>query len=322
MKVNLLKPMLPTLVHEIPEGDRWLYEIKYDGYRTILHWDNQNILLQSRNLNSLNDQFPEVVQGITQFQDNLKDLFPLILDGELCILASRNKANFSAIQERGRLRSTIKISSASNNRPAKLVIFDILQVKNETLTTTPFHKRKEILLDILYKAKLPTEVEPLSDSPILGVNHYSNKDKIWELVIASDSEGIIAKRKESIWKNGRTKDWLKIKNNKHGLFIITGYDTLNSFFHVGVYRNNSLFQIGVFSHGLEGNERNAMVEIMIKNKLSESKGFIAVEPKICVELEYLELYKEQLRQARFLQFRFDRSWEDCTWEALQINKVN
>lgn len=322
MPFQMLRPMLPTLVYEIPSGEQWLYEIKFDGYRTILHWNCEKILLQSRNLNSLGAQFPEVINGLLALKNQFIDFFPLVFDCELCVLKSNYKADFEVIQGRGRLQSSAKIEAAGQQFPAKLCVFDILQLKGKSLHTLPFSDRKKQLKMVLDSAGIPSIVEADSSFPLLGISEENDPVKLWQIVKEADSEGIIAKKSKSVWQSGRTKDWLKIKNNKLGLFIITGFDPANGFFHVSVLRDKVLYPIGVFSHGLEGDERDAIIQIMHKNKNEIVNGIILVEPRICVELEYLELYKEQLRQPRFVRFRFDQTWEDATWEALQINKGN
>jgi bifunctional non-homologous end joining protein LigD len=320
MQFQLLKPMLPSLSHEIPIGGHWFYEIKYDGYRTILHWDKDKVFLQSRNLNSLGEQFPEVVEGIKQLSDMFHESFPLVFDSELCVLSSNYKADFSIIQQRGRLREGTKIKLASKNYPATLCIFDILQVKGKNIQSLSFKERKQQLKDLLESVGIPLDVQADSLQPIMGILASNDPEKLWLTVESADSEGIIAKRTDSLWQSGRTKDWLKIKNNKRGIFIIRGFDPANGFFHVAVVRDGKLFLIGNFSHGLDGDERGAIIQIIHKNKVDIVNGVILVEPRICVELEYLELYKEQLRQPRFVTFRFDKTWEACTWEAMQTNK--
>jgi ATP-dependent DNA ligase len=88
---------------------------------------------------------------------------------------------------------------------------------------------------------------------------------------------------------------------------------------VGVVKENIISFIGLFAHGITGQEKEALIQIVKNNKSSQQGSFIAIDPSICVELSYLELYKEQLRQPRFLRFRFDVNWEDCTWQSLQKN---
>jgi bifunctional non-homologous end joining protein LigD len=320
MQFTLLKPMLPSLVHQIPTGEHWFYEVKYDGYRTIVHWDDEAVFLQSRNLNSLGEQFPEVVEGLLQKRDSLRDMFPLVMDAELCVLTSDFKGDFGIIQQRGRLRESSKIKSAAVKNPAQLCVFDLLVVKGINISSLPYHERKKQLRNLLESAMIPTDVRVNSILPILGVASKENPDELWNIVKLEDSEGIIAKKTNSIWQSGRTKDWVKIKNNKHGLFIITGFDPANGFFHVGVVKDDNITPIGLFSHGLEGDQRDAIIQIIHKNQIDVVSGIVLVEPRICVELEFLELYKEQLRQPRFVRFRFDQTWEVCTWEALQTNK--
>ncbi|MEH7380633.1 DNA ligase D [Bacillus sp. JJ1533] len=315
----MLKPMLPTLIFEAPTGPNWVYEIKYDGFRAMLHWDKDRIQLISRNGNLLNDQFPEIIKQCEDLAGVIDPHLPLVFDGELCILESPFKANFELIQQRGRLRSEAKIAQASTAKPAHYVIFDLLVHDGKNLMDRKFQDRKDELYKIFAEVKLP-HVDPSKRELLQLVTYNEDFSSIWANATQSNAEGIIAKKRDSTWDEGkRTTNWYKIKNWQVGAFFILGYDKKNAFFHVGVKRKNQIYEIGLFSHGLSPDERQALLRVIQANAIEETTGFIRVEPGICVELFYLELYKEQLRQPSFSKFRFDVDWQDCTWEKLVRN---
>ncbi|WP_077617372.1 DNA ligase D [Bacillus sinesaloumensis] len=317
----MLKPMLPTLIFEAPSGSNWVYEIKYDGFRAMLHWEKDRIQLISRNGNLLNEQFPEVITQCEEFSDLMAPQLPLIFDGELCILESPYKASFEQIQKRGRLRSADKIAQISSDNPAHYLVFDLLKLNNKSLMMEKFQVRKNELVKLFNHANLSVQINPTSRQLIQLVNYELDFHSIWKKVTESSAEGIIAKKIDSTWDEGkRTTNWYKIKNWQVGAFFILGYDKKNSFFHVGVLKNNSVYEIGLFSHGLSPDERQALLRVIKSNSVEETGQFIKVDPGICVELHYLELYKEQLRQPSFSQFRFDLEWKDCTWDKL-VNNV-
>lgn len=98
-EVFLLKPMLLTEALDIPEGDEWLYETKYDGFRCLLEWVEQPMLI-SRNGNNLNHLFPEIIAFCQHISDQVRPFLPLLLDGELVYLINNYKSEFSIVQKK------------------------------------------------------------------------------------------------------------------------------------------------------------------------------------------------------------------------------
>ncbi|MBD8067453.1 DNA ligase D [Bacillus sp. PS06] len=314
-----LRPMLPTLIFEAPKGSDWLYEIKYDGFRTLLYWDHGRIELISRNGNLLNEQFPEIIEYCRDQERLFSEDFPLIIDGEVCILESSYKASFEQIQIRGRLKNKEKIAATSAIKPAHFLAFDLLLIQDKSIMTDPFINRKKQLEDLFLKHNLMKIVDIQQNQLLQLIPYHSSFQEIWEKVQAEQSEGIIAKKRNSPWEEGkRTTSWYKIKNWQRGNFFITGYDQANGFFHVSVLRDKEIYEIGLFSNGLASEERDALLQVIRQNQHEGTKiGYVSVNPGICVELLYLELYKEQLRQPSFSKFQFDIDWSECTWENLQ-----
>ncbi|MCA1031240.1 DNA ligase D [Bacillus timonensis] len=314
--------MLPTLIHTPPQGEDWVYEIKYDGFRAILYLEKDSVNIISRNGNLLNDQFPEVISFCKQRMTVYAKELPLTLDGELCILESSVKANFEQIQLRGRLKDNHKIEEYVKRLPATFLAFDLLELKGKKYTNEPYTSRKQQLKALFEDMQLSTDVQSHSDQRLQYVEYKENYDLIWKSVLENDSEGVIAKKSTSKWENGkRTSQWYKIKNLKKGAFFVTKYDKKNGFFHVAVYRDGANFEIGLFSHGLQPVERDALIGVIRNNAENEDAAFIYVTPGICVELFFLELYKDQLRQPSFSAFLLDMNWKDCTWEKLIQSSV-
>ncbi|WP_234293151.1 non-homologous end-joining DNA ligase [Fictibacillus sp. FJAT-27399] len=304
-----IRPMLASLGSDLPTGSEWIYEIKYDGYRCIAQWTESGVDLYSRNGHSLNLSFPEVVNDLILMTEEIKSLLPLIFDGELCILETPYKASFEALQKRGRLKDVNKIKRAAADHTATYLVFDVLSVRGERVTETPLLQRKEKLQEIFKKMSAREEMKT---KPI---EFFSNGDELWSLNKKEKSEGIIAKRCKSNYVPGaRSEQWIKIKNPQTGIFFITAYEKKNGYFHVAARKDGETVSVGLFSHGLSSEERRVLIEVIKSNKSGEDSNFIKVLPSICVELQYLEIYKDQLRHPRFVAFRLDVSWEDCTWE--------
>ncbi len=301
-----MKPMLPTLVSEIPRGSDWMYEVKYDGFRALIYIDEKNVTIMSRNQNVLNEQFPEIVDGLTLWKESLH--LPLIFDGELCVLEQEFRAIFDKIQVRGRLKSKSKIEEARRSTPVTFMAFDLLMDNGHLLTHTPYVDRKK-RLEVL----LETDKQPF----IRYVRAFEDPEKLWSIVSDIYGEGIIAKRKNSVWQEGqRTTQWVKIKNLLVASFFILGYDETNAFFHIGCLYNGEIKLIGKVGQGFTKEEKEALVGILKKNTEKTLQNVIYVKPSICIEVEFLEISKNELRHPKFRRFRLDKQWEDCTWEAI------
>src|SRR4051812_9937089 len=136
-----MKPMLPTLTFEPPIHPDWLFEVKYDGFRAILEWNSEGIELTSRNGKPLFPQFPEIKNFLLKFHQQFKPFLPLKLDGELVSLENPCKGNFSAIQVRGRLKSAKKITEQATQFPCHLMVFDLLMLAGQNLSTKQFSSR-------------------------------------------------------------------------------------------------------------------------------------------------------------------------------------
>lgn len=315
LEVTKVKPMMPTLSFETPIGPDWRYEIKYDGFRCILRWqENQEIELLSKYGNDLTNQFPEIIEYCQSIHDVIKPLLPLSLDGELVVLDNPYKGNFEHIQLRGRLKTKEKITTYSKEIPATFMAFDLLELHGVNYKEKSFTERKKQLEEIFSTV--------ITDSPFLKmVTAFTEKDTVWKKVTASLGEGIIAKHKNSKWELGkRTKTWYKIKNWRVVSAFITAYQKDNGFFHVAIYNGKKdMVPIGLFKNGLEDEQKKALVETVRKNQTKEDATYVYVNPSLCVDIQCIELYKGQLREPYFKQFRFDIGPDDCTEEKLKLS---
>ena len=321
MKKQWLKPMIPTLVDEIPTGDDWVYETKYDGFRGLLYVCEHETQLISRNLHSLRKSFPEIIKVIDERKHLISSMLPIILDGEIAILSSSYKANFKDIQLRGRTKRNEQIKQFMETKPAHFLAFDLLKIKGNHITTLPLIERKERLYFLIKKMNLPLYVNKQNKELLQYIPYSTNHSTLWNKIKEEEGEGIVIKKKTSKWVSGkRTRNWLKVKNWITQVFVVTGYEKSNGYFHVGLVEKGTIKTAGLFSHGMSVEEKHALYQIICKNQRNENNDFITVQPGICVELQFLEWYDNQIRQPRFVRFRFDMDWEDCTWEAKLIDK--
>jgi bifunctional non-homologous end joining protein LigD len=318
-----MKPMLPSLTFELPNQSDWLYEVKYDGFRAILDWTSSGIQLTSRNGKTLLPQFPEIQDFLLQYEKQFQPFLPLQIDSELVWLENPYKANFAAIQVRGRLKSSKKITEQAKSSPCRLMVFDLLSLKGKSLYTTAFHKRKEELMKLFQTTGLAHDPGLRNDSLLQPVIAHQNFDELWEKVILYDGEGIVAKQKNSLWEEGkRSLQWLKFKNWKYVTCFVTSYEKTNGYFYVGVYKDKKIVGIGQVLFGFKPEEKQALQQTMRQNMIREDGQFIYVEPAICLDVKYLELYENQLREPHFDRFRFDVEPEQCSYEKFMFGQKN
>ncbi|GLB61120.1 DNA ligase D [Cytobacillus sp. NCCP-133] len=317
-----MKPMLPTLTFDMPEGDEWLFETKYDGFRAMLHL-NIDISLTSRNDKPLLDLFPEIKMFIEQNKEKFEPFLPIILDGELVFLENAHKAHFGSIQVRGRMRSEVKIAEKAKSAPCRLLIFDVLMIKGKNISEKEYLYRKKELDTLFRASNLPMHPDESDPRLIQLIPAYQNFDELWEKVVLHDGEGIVAKQSRNKWEEGkRSTLWLKLKNWKYVSCFITAYEKSNGYFYAGVYQGKDIFSIGQFIFGLKPDEKQALFQIIKENKTDEDSRFIYVKPAICVDIKYLENYEEQMREPHFHQFRFDLKPDDCTYDKFIQHQKN
>ncbi|PLR98842.1 DNA ligase D [Bacillus sp. T33-2] len=317
-----MKPMLPTLTFDPPRGSGWRYEVKYDGFRAILEWGSY-IRLTSRNGKPLLGLFPEIEQFLLANEAKFHPLLPLSLDGELVVLENPYKANFGTLQVRGRMRSKDRIAEKARNAPCTLLIFDILQLKGKPQTAFDYETRKRTLETVFQAVELPLRPGKAQQSLVQMIPSHDSLDPVWEKVVLHDGEGIVAKRLSSIWEEGkRAETWVKLKNWKYVSCFVTAYEKPNGYFYVSVFKNNEPHVIGSVLFGFKPDEKQALYETIKGNNTGEDDRFIHVSPGICLDVKYLELYEDQLREPHFHQFRFDLKAEECTFERFVQQQKN
>jgi bifunctional non-homologous end joining protein LigD len=308
--------MKPIATSDIPTDGGWSYEVKYDGFRCVLHWGkNRSVTLISKNKKDLTAQFPEIVAFCKEKEEKVKELLPLQLDGELVILNNAYQANFSRVQKRGRLKNVDSIQKAADERPANLLIFDIMQISGKDLSKNPFETRKKALSTFFDKAEFRRDMW----NRIGYVEAFDNPDELWKIIFNHKGEGMIAKRKKSMYVEGKKHhDWYKIKNWRliHG--FLTAYDSKNDYFDVQVFDGDKLYPVGKCKHGLDGEEFQTVKQLFLENGAKQGVQF-TLPPAVCAEIHTLDIYQDELREPEFNRIAPDITPEECTTERLQLD---
>jgi len=190
------KPMLASRSDEPFSSEEWLYEIKYDGYR-MLATTGEGAKLISRNGKDYSDKFPNITHDLQQLNYNA------VMDGEVVIQDSDGRSDFSALQ---------RFLRDGKGEPL-FYVFDLLSYERADLTALPLLERKAML------AKL------LGEGRVRYADHVERDgEQLFEKVREHQLEGVIAKRKDSDYQQGkRTTDWLKLKADQAMTVTIVGY---------------------------------------------------------------------------------------------------
>lgn len=309
--------MLLTASTEVPIGNEWLYETKYDGFRCILEWDKEP-LLKSRNGKLLNNMFPEIISFCHEIYNKIKPFLPLTMDGELVHLVNNFQSDFSKVQLRGRMKNIDTIKNNAEIFTCHYVVFDLLIYKGKDLTKLPLTKRKQQMSRLFNKVKLPVSINYQDTNRLQAINVYEDSPLLWDRIVTNNGEGLIAKQTKSTWNSAeRTNKWLKIKNWRYISIILTKYDKSNGFFHGVVYQNGLLVEVVTFRHGLSEVELATLITLFQTKGTQLSNNIWELEPSICVEIACIDFDGKKLREPRFHLFKLNTDIQDCSWEHMQ-----
>jgi len=318
-----IHPMLATTVEKPFDSQDWLFEIKWDGYRAVAFIENGKVRLVSRNQNELTARYPE-----------LKDLAKsvkaktAILDGEVVALDEQGRPSFSLMQQRTGFRPGGRRGPANADVPVLYYAFDLLYLDGYDLRRLPLEERKKKLAAIL----------STGDS-LRYSDHYQKQGlALFEMARERGLEGILAKKRDSIYQERRSSEWLKIKIRHRVECVIGGYtQPEGSRVHfgsivLGLYdKQGRLIHVGQAGSGFN---QKSLAEIwkMLQKRETKQKPFYGdvealrkvtwVKPELVAEIEYAEWTEgasggsgPKLRAPVFLGLRDDKDPKECSLEA-------
>jgi len=317
-----IHPMLATPVDEPFDGAEWLFEIKWDGYRAVAFIDDGKLRLVSRNQNELTERFPE-----------LKDLPKFvhaktaILDGEVVALDEEGRASFSLMQQRTGFRPGGHRGEAKSDVPVLYYAFDLLYLDGYDWRKVTLEERKKKLASLL-----------VAGDSVRYSDHYEKQGKaLFEMARAKGLEGILAKKRDSIYQERRSSEWLKIKIRHRLEAVIGGYtEPEGSRAHfgsivLGLYdQQGRLIHVGQAGSGFDQKSLDEVWKLLKKRETKKNPFYGEVEvlrkvywvkPELVAEIEYAEWTDgassgtgPKLRAPVFLGLRDDKDPEDCVLE--------
>lgn len=338
-------PMLAKRVGELPPGEGWIFEPKWDGFRTLVFRDGDEIFIQSRDEKPLNRYFPELLAPLA-----LQLPRQCVLDGELVIVHD-NGLDFDALQLRLHPAAS-RVKMLSETTPASIVFFDVLCVNDRNLCNTPFAERRSTLESLLAKASPPLHLTPATrDRAIAGDWFQRFEGAGLDGVVAKSANGSYEPNKRVMLKVKHERDcdcvvagfrWHKRgEKTAIGSLLLGLYDADGDFEHVGVcasftdakrrelvkfldpYRKNALvnhpwraWAESQSSVEIESHRRPGMASRWSAGK---DLSWEPLRPELVIEVAYDHMQGDRFRHtAQFRRWRTDKKPSDCTFDQLEV----
>lgn len=309
---DLKGPELATLSVIPPDGDKWIHEIKYDGYRTLCFKNKKDTKLLTRSGLDWSDKYSEIKQECQSL-----NVESIVFDGEIVWLDEKGKSRFEGLQK-----------SLEDHQSDDLVyyVFDLLYLNGYDTRQLPLTDRKKLLKEVLGN----------SDSEkILFSEHWDESGKsVFENACENNLEGIISKNGESTYLSGRNKNWLKIKCTNIQEFVIGGYTLQKNINELGAlllgaYNSEGKLQyVGKVGTGFNAQTSKKLLQKLKKMKSKQSpfeektplsKNNIWVKPNIVGNIEFGAWTGDKiLRHAAFKGLREDKKAHDVNLEEREI----
>jgi ATP-dependent DNA ligase len=310
-----IQPQLAKSAKDLPEGDGWVYEPKFDGFRTIVFKDGGEVYLQSRNGKPMNRYFPEVVEAIESMEHER-----LVMDGEIIVVVD-------GIQEFDLLGQRIhpaesRVRMLSEQWPAGYVAFDLLADGDEVLMELPYRERRERLEAVVGG---PVELTPMTgDREDAGV---------W---LTGTSEGVVAKQADATYKPGERVGMTKIKRIRTADLVVAAFrfgkeEGVVGSLILGAYDDGGDLHVVGHTSGFKAKEKRELAAKLepyrtyergsgepSRWKSDEELVWEGLRPELVVEVNFDHITGNRIRHgAKFVRWRDDKDPRECTIEQLR-----
>ena len=297
-------PMAASLAEGVPRGDRWMFEIKWDGVRGLIFIDEGGMAIYTRNNNRCERQYPEL-----QVLPHYIHARQAILDGEIVALDAKGVSKFELIQPRIHTRDAAAIAKMAGKSPVHLYLFDLLYLDGYDLRRAPLTERKRALESV---------VKPF---PLVRVSEHltGTGEHLLDAARQNGLEGLMAKASDSIYESRRTKTWLKLKVTSEQEFVIGGYTpgeraTFGSL-AVGFHEGGKLIYAGNVGTGFTEKILHELLAKMQARVIARMpfapdktipKGTVWVKPELIAQIKFAEWTSDRkLRAPVYLGLRDD-----------------
>jgi ATP-dependent DNA ligase len=312
-----VKPQLAKSAKELPEGEGWLYEPKWDGFRTIVFREGDDVYLQSRNGKPMNRYFPEIEPQVRKLAEER-----IVLDGELIVVVD-------GIQEFDLLGQRIhpaksRVEMLSHEWPAAYVAFDVLAVGDEVLLELPYTERRARLEEIVGKDQA-VQLTPMTDS--------REGAGTW---LTGNSEGVIAKQAAAQYCPGERVGMLKIKRVRTADVVVQAFrfgkepNTVGSLI-LGLYDDDDQLHVVGHTSGFTAKQKRELIGTLepyrtyergageaSRWKSDEELVWEGLRPELVVEVAFDHITGNRIRHgAKFQRWRPDKEPRECRMEQLR-----
>jgi ATP-dependent DNA ligase len=310
-----IKPQLARPAKELPEGDNWRFEPKWDGFRTIVFRDGDDVKLQSRNGRPMNRYFPEVVEQVLALPGQ-----QLVLDGEMIVVVD-------GIQEFDLLSQRIhpaesRVRMLAEKTPAGFVAFDLLAEGKEKLLDLPYTERRKRLEKVIEE---PVQLTPCTDDPEAA--------QVW---FTGRSEGVIAKDANAPYQPGERTGMFKIKRVRTADTVVMAFrfgkeeGTVGSLI-LGLYDDDGELHVVGHTSGFTAKQKRELIDTLepyrtyergsgepSRWKSDEELVWEGLRPELVVEVAFDHITGHRIRHgAKFQRWRSDKEPRECLMEQLR-----
>ena len=325
-----LLPMYASIGSEVPSGEGWAFEPKYDGVRVLAWATAKRVHLMTRNGKDKAAQFPEVAEALRTLAAKRKRA--LVLDGEIVARGENGEglARFQALQSRMHVKDADAIAEHSTSAPVAFIAFDIVVDGEESLLREPWSLRRRRLEQRVGKSP-PAAI-------MLGESRQGDGDSLLRQARAEGWEGIIAKRTDARYEAGhRSPSWLKLKIEFRQEFVIGGFtEPRNTRQHLGAmllgYFDRGRFVYvghtggGFTQAGLAEMSRRLKPLVRRTSPFEETpktnEKATWVEPEVVVEVKFSEWTADgKLRQPIYLGTRDDKNAREVGREGASVQRA-
>jgi ATP-dependent DNA ligase len=332
--------MLAKRVEALPAGDAWIFEPKWDGFRTLIFRDGDEILIQSRDEKPLNRYFPELIAPLrAQLPERC------VLDGEI-VIARDGALDFDALQLRLHPAAS-RVKLLSGQIPASVVFFDLLGEEDRDLRGEPFENRRQKLESLLASAQPPIHVTPATRDSKVAADWFRRFE-------GAGLDGVIAKPAQGIYEPNK-RVMLKVKHERECDCVVAGFRwhkkgerTLVGSLLLGLFDESGALQhVGVCASFTE-QKRRELVEFLEpyredalvnhpwkswaeamdgqrmpggQSRWSQGKdlSWEPLRPELVAEVTYEHMQGRRFRHmSHFRRWRFDKKPADCTYAQLEV----
>ena len=330
-------PMLAKSVREIPSG-ALSYEPKWDGFRSIVFRDGDEVEIGSRNERPMTRYFPELVEAI---KENLPQR--CVIDGEIIVVAG-DRLEFEVLQQRIHPAAS-RVKLLSQQTPARFVTFDLLALDDIDYTKLPFEQRRVALEQAVADASAPIHLTPATRDHDVAVQWFSQFE-------GAGLDGVVAKPLQGTYQPDK-RVMFKIKHARTADCVVAGYrihksgpDSIGSLL-LGLYKDSGeLASVGVIGAFPAARRKELFAELQplvttfddhpwawakqeegtrtprssefSRWNAKKDLSFIPLRPELVVEVRYEHMEGDRFRHtAQFNRWRPDRDPRSCTYEQLE-----